>query len=499
MAPARAAASSSTLASPPSPTRFPGEHGFRFFPGFYKHVIDTMRRTPSFDGRTVADHLVPTTRVGLTQYGRPMFETPAMFPRTTRDAGTLLRDVLLLFGPTLDITPEEFAFFGARFWQLLTSCAERRLAEYELTSWWDYIGAAERSPAYQKFLAVGFTRSLVAAKANKASARTVGDMFVQMMMTILNPIAGTTDRVLDEPTNLAWIDPWRSYLEMRGVQFVMETKVERVLSEGGRITGIVAQHYGARKIWRGDYYVSGLPVERIAALIDEKLLAADPNLANLATLAQNVEWMNGIQFYLKRDLPICHGHVIHIDTEWALTSISQVQFWRRLSKDQFGDRSVKGVLSVDVSDWTSPGSDGRPAMECSREEVLRETWTQLKRSLNGEKEILRDEDLHSVVPRSRHQAGQEAAGFLRNSEPLLVNLEDTWALRPEATTASPNLFLASDYVRTYTDLATMEGANEAARRAVNGLARPSGFLGTALRTLAAARAGDPRAVAALRR
>ena len=50
-----------------------------------------------------------------------------------------------------------------------------------------------------------------------------------------------------------------------------------------------------------------------------------------------------------------------------------------------------------------------------------------------------------------------------------MNLVDTWPLRPEATTAIPNLFLASDYVRTYTDLATMEGANEAARRAVNGL------------------------------
>jgi len=24
----------------------PGEHGFRFFPGFYKHVTDTMGRTP---------------------------------------------------------------------------------------------------------------------------------------------------------------------------------------------------------------------------------------------------------------------------------------------------------------------------------------------------------------------------------------------------------------------------------------------------------------------
>jgi hypothetical protein len=61
-----------------------------------------------------------------------------------------------------------------------------------------------------------------------------------------------------------------------------------------------------------------------------------------------------------------------------------------------------------------------------------------------------------------------------NTEPLLVNLKDTWRLRPEAVTAIPNLFLASDYVRTYTDLATMEGANEAARRAVNGILAASG-------------------------
>src|ERR1700734_2817737 len=60
----------------------PGEHGFRFFPGFYKHVIDTMKRIPSFDGRKAADHLVPTTRAAFTQYGLPAFEVPTLFPRT---------------------------------------------------------------------------------------------------------------------------------------------------------------------------------------------------------------------------------------------------------------------------------------------------------------------------------------------------------------------------------------------------------------------------------
>ncbi len=55
-----------------------------------------------------------------------------------------------------------------------------------------------------------------------------------------------------------------------------------------------------------------------------------------------------------------------------------------------------------------------------------------------------------------------------------MNLVDTWKLRPEAVSRIPNLFLASDYVRTFTDLATMEAANEAARRAVNGILDAAG-------------------------
>ena len=61
-----------------------------------------------------------------------------------------------------------------------------------------------------------------------------------------------------------------------------------------------------------------------------------------------------------------------------------------------------------------------------------------------------------------------------NLEPLLINTAGSWEDRPEAVTAIENLFLASDYVRTHTDLATMEGANEAARRAVNGILDTTG-------------------------
>jgi hypothetical protein len=45
---------------------------------------------------------------------------------------------------------------------------------------------------------------------------------------------------------------------------------------------------------------------------------------------------------------------------------------------------------------------------------------------------------------------------------------------PLLPSAIPDLFLAADHVQTSTDLATMEAANEAARRAVNGILEHSG-------------------------
>jgi uncharacterized protein with NAD-binding domain and iron-sulfur cluster len=130
---------------------------------------------------------------------------------------------------------------------------------------------------------------------------------------------------------------------------------------------------------------------------------------------------------------------------------------------------VGGILSVDVSDWTTPSRRlGKIAMQCTRDEVLEEVWAQLT-------DHLEDLDQGNVVlafldPAIEFPNPTQAA----NLEPLLVNTAGSWADRPDAVTRIPNLYLASDYVRTHTDLATMEGANEAARRAVNGILEASG-------------------------
>jgi len=58
----------------------PGEHGFRFFPGFYLNLGDTMRRIPTGDG-TVYDRLVRASTYRMSFTGRPDMTVPLSLHR----------------------------------------------------------------------------------------------------------------------------------------------------------------------------------------------------------------------------------------------------------------------------------------------------------------------------------------------------------------------------------------------------------------------------------
>ena len=454
----------------------PAEHGFRFFPGFYRHLPDTMSRIP-FRGQS--DGVLGNLRVATeAEIARGGGQVPVLFPVRFPDSKSDFREILRdLTTADLGVSAADIAYFYERLFVLLTSCEARRFGEWEQQSWWEFSGASSRSPAYQNFLADGLTRTAVAARAREMSARTGGDLLIQLLLDMAEP-GRAADRVLNGPTSDVWIHPWTDYLRGLGVDIRYRTRVDHINCSGGRITGVgVTGPDGGVADLRADWYVAAVPVEQMARQVTPALKEADPSLGNLSML--HTRWMNGIVLFLREDVPVVHGHVIYIDSAWSLTSISQRQFWDE-SLDRFGAGDVRGILSVDVSDWTTPGPvTGKPAMECSREEIFTEVWAQLQDRLNSKgAAVLQDSNLvrwfiDSDVrfPALRRDSNVRAD---INLEPLMINTAGSWAWRPEAQTAIENLVLASDYVRTYTDLATMEGANEAARRAVNGILDRSG-------------------------
>lgn len=230
---------------------------------------------------------------------------------------------------------------------------------------------------------------------------------------------------------------------------------------------------GVAQLVTADWYVSAIPCEKLAAVLTPDVVAADPKLADVALL--RTEWMNGLMFYLSERVDVTKGHVNYVDSGWAITSISEAQFWKR-SLSSYGDGTVKDCLSAIITDWTTAGNfNRRRARDCTPEEIAREAWAQIKAHLNDTDTVLTDDMLHSwFLDPSIIAPGTPE---VRNDEPLFTQDPGSWARRPEAVTGIDNLFLAGEWVKTDQNVTTMEGANEGGRYAANGVLQASGFRG----------------------
>lgn len=455
----------------------PGEHGFRFFPGFYHHVPDSMRRTPFGKNENgVWDNLVAASNGKFLRGGDHL---DAFIFGIGPDPQALLnldglRTYLTENLKGQNVPPDELVYFVTRLLVFLTSSEERRFGQWENVPWWDFVGAGTRSPDYQKVLAAGLTRNLVAAKETVASTRTIGNMGEAFVYTIAGLGAdGGIDRVLDLPTNEAWINPWVNELKKLGVKFVAGRRLAKYDVKNGRIAAAwVADASGKRTRVTADWFVSAMPVEQARKYLTKDVLNLDGSLEGLKRL--KTDWMTGIQFFLREEVNLVKGHITFIDSPWALTALTQAAFWSEIDfAKRYGNGSVKDCLSVDISNWDAPGIlYGKPAKQCSPKQVANEVLAQIRyHKTFGD--LLPNKLIHSwFLDPGIHWNAETKRNS--NDTPLLVNTAGSWKDRPDASTDIPNLFFAGDFVRTNIDLATMEGANESGRMAANAILEQTG-------------------------
>lgn len=534
-----------------------GEHGFRFFPGFYKHVIHTMQRIPVAGGKpdeTVFDHLVELS--SLRAIG-DVETNPVQGVLPCKPLWRAFADWVSFLPSFTQVTPgkkdgkaltgRDLGYFAQRIWRFWSACPERRVRDFEQIPWSEFVGA-KRSEVYNKYLCVGLTRNLVACKAETASTLTVGTIGFQLLADAVKGLFTSTglDRVLDGPTSRVWIDPWVEHLRSKhDVVFHPNRELSSIAVSKGAPRSVVTsiemsetrrpqehekvQHEQRcrnkadqlaklpieeaneqlaqeeppnRETVEADYFVFAVPVEQMNTYVTPQVLEAAPEWGTLPQLAESVEWMNGVLFYLTEKCDLPTAHTDYLDSDWALTSIFQDDdIWPQWAAMRGSDLDIKQILSIDVSNWTAPCTrginEGRSASELKREQVVEEVWAQVKASVEGRTGYklsdakrkywfvddsiqdrvnvrktltFRRSHAHSLLsPHPRPSPSPEDRTLLTNAEPLLVNEAGTRRLRPKASGSFQNAFLASDYVLTETDLATMEGANEAARHAVNAI------------------------------
>ena len=213
----------------------PGEHGFRYFPGFYRHLFDTMRRTPVLQRgddrfgaavRTVFDNLVSTeatwlvvTKDRTNDAGEvEKYERLVNFPRRPPQSVQQTLTLLESFVRELGYSAQDVSRLTTKLFQYMTSSTERREGEFEDLTWWDFIEGERFSEVCRKHMELG-PEVLGAMTASESEARTQGNCVTQLLIDQLSG-RRLTDATLNGPTSVAWFDPWRDYLVYRGVKFI---------------------------------------------------------------------------------------------------------------------------------------------------------------------------------------------------------------------------------------------------------------------------------------
>jgi uncharacterized protein with NAD-binding domain and iron-sulfur cluster len=307
--------------------RLPGEHGYRFFPSFYRHLDDTMGRIPLYmddvpTGRTVRDNLRPTVfqGIGLSPDDRdaivakrvnprraklegddhrqrdnryPDFSDPVREPCRVPMSGSVvelnrarprsleqLRDCTDRFVKRLGGTERDALILLAKLVRYLTSSPDRRHEKYEKQTWENFL-EVENFSENMRLQIMSAAQALLAFSAAQADARTYGNIAIQMLLDELRD--GTrVDRTLNGPTSDAWLEPWRDHLERQGVRF-FRGRIEKLEIHGDEVVPKLAidfknrispqavpllSHELREPALQPDFYVLALNIEQSRRLVD---------------------------------------------------------------------------------------------------------------------------------------------------------------------------------------------------------------------------------------
>jgi outer membrane protein OmpA-like peptidoglycan-associated protein len=472
----------------------PGEHGYRFFPSFYRHLFDTMKRTQVFEyieyqagvgseellqgGRTtVYERLRPTTEQEVRLSDRSHFTIPRSSPKSVPEAMRLLHDV----ASKLEMTDADVMALQLRLLQYMSTGRERRRG-YSYVSWSEYLKAHERSEQFRKYLENSSTL-LLAMNASEGDARTHGSVTTQMLLDHVRP-SERVDSLLCGPTSSEWFEPWRKYLHTHGVTFRRREIAKIEYSEGRGFTLIAtSEDEPNTPVPKGAVVV--LAVEREAAYkLTEGLADSTENegLRDLRRLYsmptdRRERIMCGVQFFFDEDLDSVFGHTAYLGSDWGLSAVYQPQFWWNRRNWTHG---YHGILSVDVGrvDGFAP-----KVVDEWRREFAEQVWQQIQ-TFYPENKLPRpvcfNVDLGLTYDKNQQQ--------LTTRYPMLVTLAGDWEARPGElpvaddksgyVLAHGQLVLAGTYMKTFTRVTSMESACESARHAVNAILDAHGYRGS---------------------
>lgn len=393
------------------------EHGYHIFPAWY---VNTWKLVDELGIRETFRDCTDFKQLRAGEY--PRFHSFKNITSARYAWGNLLSGVLPF--------PEAFLFFYAALDLMSQPYRYRaRLDQVTVTGFLRsrFYRSERIAQQFEELMLKG-----ISVPTYEVSAMTMRNV---MQYWVKSPLP--MHRILKGDLQALWIEPIRKKLESLGASLNLGQRLVGMDAEGGRIKRLrFVDAQGAKSERAVDRVLLAIPFEKATPLIDDRLYAAAPALADLRRLKARP--MAAFNMYFKRRIEgMPADHINLLDSRYGISFIDVAQSWPGYSRT---------VLNLIASDFTD-------LEELSPRVAVSALMEDLRRYLPP----FDPEDVERITFQSH--LGQ----------PLFMNDVGGWSFRPEPRTELANLYLAGDFSRSSIDLVSMEGAISTGLRAAEAI------------------------------
>jgi uncharacterized protein with NAD-binding domain and iron-sulfur cluster len=278
-------------------------------------------------------------------------------------------------------------------------------------------------------------------------------------------------RSLNGPINETWFEPWKKYLESKGVKINLNSKLTKINHKDNKIENINIK-FKDNKIFNfqaDEYIICINPESLINILFDSNLYNIANKHIKYSTVNNQVSFRIGLR--KKINLKKMSG-IILLDSPYNITLHSYQDHWNE-KYDLGMNGEIKTLISGTLVRTYKKGSlFKKSALSLTEKELLQEIIHQILESKqfinfikeNNNKYILDEKD---IIHKSIFEDWYMKDGRLKVENKKWINTIKNEKNRVDNLTKFDNLFIGGSHTKTSTNIWLMEGAAESGLMVTN--------------------------------
>lgn len=260
-------------------------------------------------------------------------------------------------------------------------------------------------------------------------------------------------KVMMKPTSEAWIEPWKEYLESKGVKFFLGAKLEKINYEKKRIVSCVLSD--GKIVTSDEYCLCINPNPAIEILKNSGM----DELYKQHLLIQTIN--NQIGFYIafdkKINFPKDKNAFVIIDSPYNITFYPQDEHW---CKNTNLGKNVKSL-------WSGTCIIPQEGIQLSRENFIKQVIQQIFDSKSLLEMLGGGNFKENIISAEIYDEWVYKDGQLESTNKKWNNNVSNEKHRPEQKTDYENFYIGGSHTKTSINIWTMESAVESGKLVSN--------------------------------